>query len=88
VIYAVEYCAISDILVSVDRDNIVGLHYAKRKTKIRSFGILMRQEEVVGKIRVHPLGFIFFWTKHQNLLAYSFMGDLFFKTQLRMGLPD
>lgn len=35
IIYAIEYCSISDILVSVDRDNVVCLHYAKRHTKIR-----------------------------------------------------
>lgn len=37
---------------------------------------------------MHPLGFILFWTKQHNLLAYNFMGDLFFKTPLKMGSPE
>lgn len=86
-IYILEYCRISDVLVSVDRDNVVGLHYGKRRSKIRAFNILLKPSELVTKIRVHPLGLIFFWTNQQRLKSYSFTGDRFFGVQFRLPRP-
>jgi hypothetical protein len=83
-----EYCKVSDIVVSVDRDSIVGMHYAKRRSKIRAFTIQLKQGEFVTKIRVHPLGLLLFWTNQQRLKVYSFAGDRFFAVQFKLPVPD
>lgn len=87
-IYIVEYCRISDLVVSVDRDNVVGLHYGKQQLKIRVFTLQLKERELVKRIRIHPLGMILLWTNQQRLKAYSFVGDRFFGVQFKLPMLE
>lgn len=69
-----------DILLSVDRDNLVLVHYINSRKFLRSFTLEITPNEEVREVRIHDMGYFLFLTSTSRILLYSYFGELFLET--------
>lgn len=63
-----------DILLSIDRDNLVLVHYLSSTKFLREFTLQMAPKEMVKEVRIHDMGYFLFFTTSQRILVYTYFG--------------
>lgn len=71
-----------DVLVSVDRDNLVLVHYISTLKYLRTFKLGLNFGEAVLQLRIHDMGYFVVLTSDNRLLVYTFLGELFVRSDL------
>jgi|JI6StandDraft_1071083.scaffolds.fasta_scaffold01150_23 hypothetical protein len=72
----------ADVLLSLDRDNLVLLHYISTLKYLRTFKLSLNLGETVLQLRIHDMGYFVFLTSESRLLIYTFVGELFAHSDL------
>lgn len=81
-IYKVVVNESLDVLVSVDEDQLVLVHYLTTLKCLRSFKLKLNIGEKIVELRIHDMGYYVFLTSENRLLIYTYMGELFVQSDL------